>query len=165
MSGRRTSGTSRPSLGAQVLAVFSSFPSGKGQFKKCLGKRLEVPDILLPDIRGLPNGDHGVVGGSTWPIGCDTPSPFSEQLPVGEHAKCVRYPLCDTISKGCCAIWVRHEKGTQTQTFESGYFLAGWGSSTRRGGGQKVRYVPRHQGNQTFLAGYPGILLEYPGSA
>ena len=26
---------------------------GKSQFKKCLGKRLEVPDILLPDIRGL----------------------------------------------------------------------------------------------------------------
>ena len=26
---------------------------GKSQFKKCLGKHLEVPDILLPDIRGL----------------------------------------------------------------------------------------------------------------
>ena len=23
------------------------------KFEKCLGKRLEVPDILLPDIRGL----------------------------------------------------------------------------------------------------------------
>ena len=30
------------------------------------------------------------------------------------------------------------------------------------GWGQKVRYVPRNPGNQTFLAGYPGIL---PGSA
>ena len=38
----------------------------------------------------------------------------------------------------------------------------GWGSSTRRGGGQKVWYVPRNQGNQTFLAGYPGILPGYP---
>ena len=28
---------------------------GKSQFEKCLGKRLEVPDILLPDIRGLLN--------------------------------------------------------------------------------------------------------------
>ena len=33
----------------------------------------------------------------------------------------------------------------------------------RRGGGRKVRYVPRNQGNQTFWAGYPGILLGYPG--
>ena len=28
-------------------------------------------------------------------------------------------------------------------------------------GGQKVRYVTWNQGNQTFLAGYPGILLGY----
>ena len=40
----------------------------------------------------------------------------------------------------------------------------GWGSSTWRGGDQKVRYVPRNPGNQTFLAGYPGILAGYPGS-
>ena len=53
MSARRTSGTSRPSLGAQVLAVFSFISKGKSQFKKCLGKRLDFPDILLPDIRGL----------------------------------------------------------------------------------------------------------------
>ena len=32
MSGRRTSGTSRPSLGAQVLAVFSFISWGKSQF-------------------------------------------------------------------------------------------------------------------------------------
>ena len=31
-----------------------------------------------------------------------------------------------------------------------------------KGGGQKVRYVPRNPGNQTFLAGYPGILPGYP---
>ena len=53
MSGRRTSWSSRPSLGVQVLAVFSFISLGKSQFKKCLGERLEVPDILLPDIRGL----------------------------------------------------------------------------------------------------------------
>ena len=33
--------------------------------------------------------DFGV---STWPIGCDTPSPFSERFPLGEHAKW----RCDT---------------------------------------------------------------------
>ena len=74
---------------------------------------------------------YGVFGVSTWPIGCDTPSPFSECFPLGEHAKwrcdtpppskgdlsdtcAIPYenkangyetPLCDTISKGYCAIW------------------------------------------------------------
>ena len=69
---------------------------------------------------------------STWPIGCDTPSPFSQRSFLGEHAKwrydtpppppkgylsntcAIPYktrqnacdtPLCDTISKGYCAIW------------------------------------------------------------
>ena len=54
MSGRRMSGTSRPSLGAQVLAVFPSFLRGKSQFKKCLERRLEVSAILLPEICHQP---------------------------------------------------------------------------------------------------------------
>ena len=75
-----------------------------------------------PPLRAM-----GCFGVSTWPIGCDTPSPFSERFPLGEHAKwrcdtplkrgisaiLARYPmktrcdtpLCDTISKGYCAIW------------------------------------------------------------
>ena len=73
-----------------------------------------------------PIARYGVFGVSTWPIGCDTPSLFSERLPLEEHAKwrcetptegvSQRYlhenkangcntPLCDTISKGYCAIW------------------------------------------------------------
>ena len=78
-----------------------------------------------------PIARYGVVGVSTWPIGCDTPSPVSERSPPpGEHAKwrcdtppskgylsdtcAIPYenkangcdtPLCDTISKGYCAIW------------------------------------------------------------
>ena len=40
-----------------------------------------------------------------------------------------------------------------------GFFHVGGGQ------GQKARYVPRNQGNQTFLAGYPGILAGYPGGA
>ena len=41
-----------------------------------------------------------------------------------------------------------------------------WGRGLPRARvGPKVRYVPRNQGNQTFLAGYPGILLGYPGGA
>ena len=34
-----------------------------------------------------------------------------------------------------------------------------------KGGGQKVRYVPRNTGKPFFLAGYPGILPGYAGSA
>ena len=29
----------------------------------------------------------GVFGVSTWPLGCDTPSPFSEHFPLGEHSR------------------------------------------------------------------------------
>ena len=73
----------------------------------------------------------GVFGVSTWPIGCDSPSSFSERFPLGEHAKwrcdttptkggisaiLARYPMktrqnaCDTPSeilsrKRYCAIW------------------------------------------------------------
>ena len=50
MSGRRTSGTSKPSLGVQVLAVFFFSFSRENRSSK---KRLEVPDILLPNVRGL----------------------------------------------------------------------------------------------------------------
>ena len=74
-----------------------------------------------------PIARYGVFGVSTWPIGCDTPSPFSERFPCEVD---VRYPpppkgyrsdtgaipyinkangcdttLSDTISKRCCAIW------------------------------------------------------------
>ena len=45
------------------------------------------------------------------------------------------------------------EKGTPTQTFGSGYPPVGWGFSTWRGGGRRVRCVPRNQGNQTFFGG------------
>ena len=55
MSGRRTSGSSRASLGGQVLAAFSFISLGKFTVQKYLGERVEVPDILLPDIRGLLN--------------------------------------------------------------------------------------------------------------
>ena len=38
----------------------------------------------------------------------------------------------------------------------------GWGSSTWRAGGRKVRYVPRSQGNQTFWPDIPGFYQDIP---
>ena len=40
---------------------------------------------------------------STWPIGCDTPSPFSERFPLGEHAKwrCDTPPTKGYLSDTC----------------------------------------------------------------
>ena len=78
-----------------------------------------------------PIARYGVFGVSTWPIGCDTPPPFSQRFPLGQHAKwrcdtpppqkgylsdtrVIPYenkangcntPLCDTIWKGYCVIW------------------------------------------------------------
>ena len=99
---------------------------------------LRNPDLSGPVLRDTarlsqrypPIARYGVLGVSTWPIGCDTPSPFPGRFPIGEHAKwrcdtplqkgylsdtcAIPYenkangcdtPLCDTISKGCCAIW------------------------------------------------------------
>ena len=43
-------------------------------------------------LSNTPIARYGVFGVSTWPIGCDTPSPFSERFPLGEHAKW----RCDT---------------------------------------------------------------------
>ena len=70
-----------------------------------------------------PIARYGVFAVSTWPIGCDTPSPFSQHFPLGEHASGVAIPpptkgvsfedktngcdnpLCDTFSKRYCATW------------------------------------------------------------
>ena len=53
----------------------------------------------------------GFFGVSTWPIGCDTPSPFSERFPLKEHAKW----RCDTPppQKGISAILARYPMKTR----------------------------------------------------
>ena len=48
-----TSRTSMPSVGPQGIALFSLNFQRKLQFKKSLGRHLEVPDILLPGICDL----------------------------------------------------------------------------------------------------------------
>ena len=48
-----------------------------------------------------PIARYGVSGVSTWPLRCDTPSPFSERFPIGEPAKW----RCDTpLKRGISAI-------------------------------------------------------------
>ena len=87
-----------------------------------------VRDTARLSQRYPPIARYRVFGVSPWPIGCDTPSPFFERFPCKVE---VRYPpppqngylrdtcaipyenkangcdtqLCDTISKGYCAIW------------------------------------------------------------
>ena len=60
-----------------------------------------------------PIARYGVFGVSTWPIGCDTPSPFSERFPRGEHAKW----RCDTPppppQRGISAILARYPMKTR----------------------------------------------------
>ena len=119
--------------------IFHSFPKGPGRHldvsrqkltPRCLLSGPVLRDAARLSQRYPPIARYGVFGVSTWPIGCDTPSPFSERFPIGEHAKwrcdsppqkgylsdtcAIPYenkangcdtPLCDTISKRYCAIW------------------------------------------------------------
>ena len=59
-----------------------------------------------------PIARYGVFGVSTWPIGCDTPSPLSERFPLGEHANW----RCDTpppLRRGISAILARYPMKTR----------------------------------------------------
>ena len=114
---------SAPQLGVQCTSAFPNH-NLSGPVSR---------DTARLSQRYPPIARYGVFGVSTWPIGCDTPSPFSERFPCGEHAKwrcdttrgpppqkgylsdtgAIPYenkangcdtPLCDTISKGYCAI-------------------------------------------------------------
>ena len=57
-----------------------------------------------------PIARYGVLGVSTWPIGCDTPSPFSEHVPLGEHAK---WRSDTTHERGISAILARYHTETR----------------------------------------------------
>ena len=61
--------------------------------------------------KATPIARYGVFGVSTWPIGCDTPSTFSERFPHGEHAKW----RCDTppLKRGISAILARYPMETR----------------------------------------------------
>ena len=73
-------------------------------FHQYTSERCDLSGPVLCDTARLSQRDppiarYGVFGVSTWPSGCDTPSPFSERFPLGEHAKWG----CDTPST---RLWV-----------------------------------------------------------
>ena len=111
-----------------LLCYFVACLVPKGRLSALSGPVLR--DTARLSQRYPPIARYGVFGVSTWPIGCDTPSLFSERFPLWEHTKwrcdtppqkgylsdtCAKTfenkangcdtPLCDTISKGYCAIW------------------------------------------------------------
>ena len=109
------------------MESISAGPLSWPRLLESLGVRYGLSGPVLRDTARLsqrypPIARYGVFGVSRWPIGCDTPPPpFSERFPLGEHVKwrcdtpppskgvSQQYlrdtPLCDTISKGYCAIW------------------------------------------------------------
>ena len=97
---------------------------GKTNHKTPFPKRLWPPPPMIHFLSGPvlrdtarlsqrypPIARYGVFGVSTWPIGCDTPSPFSERFPLGEHAKW----RCDTppLKRGISAILARYPMKTR----------------------------------------------------
>ena len=101
------------------------------QMFMCLFRPLVLRDTARLSQRYPPIARYGVFGVSTWPIGCDTPLPLfwtfsplesmrsggaipSPQkgylsdicaIPHENKANGCDTPVCDTISKGYCAIW------------------------------------------------------------
>ena len=58
-----------------------------------------------------PIARYGVFGVSTWPLGCDTPSPFSERFPSWRAGEVeVRYP---PLERGISAIPARYPMKTR----------------------------------------------------
>ena len=84
-----------------------------------------------------------------------------------------RFSVQRTCFKGFGGLWTENrgapksgtKKEPKPKLLSPDIFWWGGGLPREGVGGQKVRYVPRNPGNQTFLAGYPGILPGYPGSA
>ena len=57
MSGRMMSGTSVPSLGHDIFALFSFISQANSHSKRSLGTRLEVREILVPDVGDQPRSE------------------------------------------------------------------------------------------------------------
>ena len=109
-----------------------------------------------------PIARYEVFGVSTWPIGCDTPSPFSERFPLGEHAKW----RCDSpLKRGISAILARYPMKTRQMGAIPPSAILSRKGIARYGGGishwaAKIRSdMGEHAGPQPPLAEECGTLL------
>ena len=115
---------------------------------------LELPDVLLPDIRDLPKNF------------------------LVHKAEYMCYLLwfywrivicyCEPHLHGCrflLFIWTQIIQARKRNPNPNLWVRISSGGVGLRGGGQKVRYVPRNPRKPSFWARYPGILPGYPGGA
>ena len=87
-------------------------------FQTSVEKCLTITALVAPVLRDAarlsqrypPIARYGVFGVSRWPIGCDTPSPFSECFPLGEHAK---WRSDTPYKRGLSAILARYHMKTR----------------------------------------------------
>ena len=95
-----------------------------------------------------PTARYGVFGVSTRPIGCDTPSPFSEHFPLGEHAKwrCDTPPQKGYLSDTCAIPY----ENKQTRAIPPSAILSQKGIA-RYGGAAKVTPGPSRECDITFF--------------
>ena len=89
------------------------------------------------------------------------PPPFKTSC-FGAFAFLIMAALHSGAQKGA---FFREEKRNPDPSFCSGYLRVGVGGLPCEGVGLKSSVCPSKPGKSNFLAGYPGILLGYPGGA
>ena len=94
----------------EFLGKFRETLRSAGNFQKLWGSPTSLPlsgpvlrDTARLSQRYPPIARYGVLGVSTWPLGCDTTSAFSEHFPLGKHAKwgCDTPPQKGYLSDTC----------------------------------------------------------------
>ena len=107
-----------------IFAIVAVFPVRKGPLGNCvkefwrfvakIGKNLSGPvlrDTARLSQRYPPIARYGVFGVSTWPMGCDTPCPFSQRFPLGEHSR--SGGAIPPLKRGISAILARYPMKTR----------------------------------------------------
>ena len=93
-----------PKIISHMKNLFENYFPISLSFQELCIDRLSGPvsrDTARLSQRYPPIARYGAFGVSTWPIGCDTPSPFSERFSLGEHVKwrCDTPPLQRGVSQ------------------------------------------------------------------
>ena len=85
----------------------------EGTFSGTFSSPPYVLRFAPPHITAQPIARYGVFGVSTWPIGCDTPSPFSGRFPLGEHLRSGGAIPPPPLKRGISAILARYPMKTR----------------------------------------------------